>query len=1315
MKKLPLLILTLIALAQIPAGATDPNELFAPENLHAWCAVPFDAKMRGPEERAAMLAKLGFQRFVYDWRAKDIPTFDAEIEAMKKHGVKVTAWWSPTDPRDPVLRTMLEVFKRQNVHPQLWVMGSGGPTKTPEEQKQRVEQEAERIREIAALARPYGCAVELYNHNGWFGVPGNEVAIVERLRQTGVTDVGMVYNFSHGHDDIADFPAVWKHMQPYVVAVNVTGMVKDGESKIMPPSQGEFEMGMLRVILNSGWRGPIGLIAEQGGDAEVTLRNYLRGLEWCKRELTKAGSAGPRPDFALPERAAKQEGKLVPGRFGNALDSSGGGMLLAGDDAWREAPVTVEAWAKLRSAANFNVIVASDTKASGAHWEIYSYAGAGDFSAYLPGQGGEIRSGVKICDDAWHHLAMVLEKERVRLFVDGKLVKEQAVQPRARAAVPGELGIGRTVEEGIACDGLIDDVRISRGVREIAAAPAAALVRDDATLGQWPLDELPKTAAATLPEREPLDPAAHPLHGEPVNRDRIFDFYAKQARDFATSAEKPALLPQYPGLDSGRYGHWGNQTEETWRDGRWNQMDVGSRLAGVLRIGASTIGKAVCVRLGENGERSACYDPETDQWRAVWQGGFIKFSDVRHGLMSGLPMDGNLLEDELTKPAAEKTAARRYRGFYQHGKRTVFVFDADGREELMSAKFENGKVVRETGESLREFTKGGPAQWPQILETQGTSGPTVAGWPYVVDTLTLPFENPWHSLFFVGAHDFFANGDIALCTMTGDVWRVSGVDASLKNLRWKRMAAGLHQPLGLVVVEDKVCVLGRDQITRLHDLNGDGEADFYECVANEFTTPTGGHDFMCGLERDAAGNFYTASGKDGLLRITPGKKAEVIASGFRNPDGLGLAPDGTLTVPYSEGEWTPTSAIAQISPGGYYGYPGPRAGAETLPPLVWLPRGEDNSAGGQTWVPDDRWGPMRGQMIHLSYGAGTHFLVLRQQVNGGWQGAAVPLPGDFNSGVHRGRFSPRDGQLYVSGMTGWGTYTPGDGCLQRVRFTGGAVPVPVAFEARDNGVLLTFSEKPDASAANVAKHFAQCWNYRYSQAYGSQEYSLRQPDTAGHDVLEIKSAHLLGDGRKLFLEIPQLQPANVVHLHCDLPGLVARDLFLTLHQLGVPFTDFPGYTAIAKTALDPHAAHHAPIGTAAARPVKWEQGAAGRELRVQTAAGLQFVQKELRAKAGERLSLTLENPDVMQHNWVLIKPDSAERIGDLANKMIAAPDALARNYVPDSPDIICHTRVVDPQKTTTIHFHAPSAAGRYPYLCTFPGHSAIMRGVLVVE
>lgn len=1290
-------------------GGTDPAVLLAPENLHAWCAVPFDAVGRGPEERAAMLKRLGFKRFVYDWREKDIPAFAAECEAMKQAGIEITGWWSPTNPADPVLRTALEVFKRQKVAPALWVMGSGSLTRTAAEQEQRVAEEAERIRQIVEIARPYGVAVQLYNHNGWFGIPDNEVAVIERLKKLGVTGVGMVYNFSHGHGDMADFAAIWKRMQAYVVAVNVTGMVPDGESKIMAPSQGIYEQGMLRVILESGWRGPVGLIAEQGGDAEVTLGQYRRGLEWLKCELVEPGSGGPRPNLAREAAAGPAAELLVPGKFGPALEARRGGILVPGREAWRAAPLSVEAWVKLENAAAFNVIVASDSKASAAHWELYSYMGAGDFSVYLPGQGGEVRSGVAICDGAWHHVAMVLESARVRLYVDGKVVGDKALAARQGAAVPGELGIGRTVEAGIGCAGWVEEVRLSSGVRAISL-PTGAGERDGATIELFRGESMAQLGGGGEGDLGPLNRSAHPLYGEAVNRDRQYDFYAKQAREWR--AHPQPMMAAYPGLDGGKQGHWGNQNDEvTWRDGRWNDMDCGPCLAGVFRGAGLTVSKAVCVRLGENGERSACYDPVADAWRAVWEGGFLKFSDTRHGFMDGLMMKGNAVEDPLVGATAQNEVKKKYRGYYRYGKKTIFAHEQGGAELLRSADFVGGKVVSEEGEGLRRFAGGGPTQWPQIVETKVQIGLPIEGWPFVVDTLSLPFDNPWKSLFFVGGHDFYANGDVALCTMTGDVWRVSGIDSKLGQLHWKRVAAGLHQPLGLVVAEDLPCVLGRDQITRLHDLNGDGEADFYECLSNDFETPVGGHDFLCGLERDAAGNFYTASGSRGLLRITPGKKAEVVASGFRNPDGLGLSPEGVLTVPYSEGEWTPTSAIAQIVAGGYYGYPGPKAGVATGLPLLWLPRGADNSAGGQTWIPDKVWGPLSGQMVHLSFGTGSAFAVLRQEVKGVWQGGAVPLPGNFRSGSHRGRFSPRDGHLYVSGMTGWGSYTPDDGCLQRLRYTGGAMQVPVAFEVRENGLLLTFSDKLGAGAAEASRHFAQCWNYRYSAAYGSPELSLRQPEQAGHDVLDITRAVVVGEGRQLFLEMPQIQPAGQIHVVVQPQDGVERELFLTAHVLGGPFRDFAGYQAVAK---QPRLAVPG-AGPAAAQANPWGQGKPGRALRVQTAAGLQFAERELRAKRGERLSVTLANPDVVPHNWVLLAPGSTSKVGEAANKMIADPRGFSKHYVPEVPEVLVYTDMVDPGREFTIYCNAPAEPGNYPYICTFPGHWMVMKGVLVVE
>ena len=297
----PILQLVLAGVACLPAAgqiappAASRPGLFARTNLTAWCVVPFDAKQRGPEARAEMLQRLGFRNFAYDWRDNHVPTFDAEVEALQKHGVNLVAWWFPTDAADPKARTILEVIQRHGIHPQLWVMGGGSPTTSDAQRQQRIEQEAERIRRIAELAAPCKCAVELYNHNGWFGVPDNEIAVIQRLQQEGVTGIGMVYNFSHGHADMADFPAVWKRMQPYVVAVNITGMVPD--ERLLPPSQGDKELDMLRVIQQSGWYGPIGLIAEQGGDAEVTLRHGIVGLEWLGQELAQPGSGGPRPRF----------------------------------------------------------------------------------------------------------------------------------------------------------------------------------------------------------------------------------------------------------------------------------------------------------------------------------------------------------------------------------------------------------------------------------------------------------------------------------------------------------------------------------------------------------------------------------------------------------------------------------------------------------------------------------------------------------------------------------------------------------------------------------------------------------------------------------------------------------------------------------------------------------------------------------------------------------------------------------------------------------------------------------------------------------
>jgi len=283
----------LLILCGIPAGAAE-YQLFARTNLIAWCIVPFDAKKRGPEERAVMLEKLGFRHFAYDYRAEHIPTFTSEIAACRRHGVSIDAWWFPTTLNDEA-KLILNVLRQQKVKAQLWVMGGGNPTKTPEEQRARVGAEAARIRTIAEAAAPLGCTVALYNHGSWFGEPENQIQILEHLQGEGITNVGIVYNLHHGHSHLDRFPELLRQMRPYLVAININGMIRGGDAagkKILPLGQGDLDLQLLKTIQNSGWRGPIGILNHTEEDAEARLRENLNGLDRLVRQLEGRAEEG---------------------------------------------------------------------------------------------------------------------------------------------------------------------------------------------------------------------------------------------------------------------------------------------------------------------------------------------------------------------------------------------------------------------------------------------------------------------------------------------------------------------------------------------------------------------------------------------------------------------------------------------------------------------------------------------------------------------------------------------------------------------------------------------------------------------------------------------------------------------------------------------------------------------------------------------------------------------------------------------------------------------------------------------------------------
>ncbi len=266
------------------AKAASPG-IFDRTNLVAWCIVPFDAKKRGPEERAQLLKRLGLRRLAYDWRAEHIPTFDAEVEACIRNGIELTAWWFPST-LDNDARTILNVLERHKTKTQLWVTGGGELTKTAEEQAQRIKAEVDRLRPIVEAASRIGCRVGLYNHGGWFGEPENQIQLIRAL---GSTNVGMIFNLHHGHAHLDRFEKFLPKMIPFLYAINLNGMVKDGDQtgkKILHLGEGDQELRLLKAIRDSGWKGAVGILDHRPEtDSEETLGRNLRGLDGLRLQL----------------------------------------------------------------------------------------------------------------------------------------------------------------------------------------------------------------------------------------------------------------------------------------------------------------------------------------------------------------------------------------------------------------------------------------------------------------------------------------------------------------------------------------------------------------------------------------------------------------------------------------------------------------------------------------------------------------------------------------------------------------------------------------------------------------------------------------------------------------------------------------------------------------------------------------------------------------------------------------------------------------------------------------------------------------------
>lgn len=926
----------------------------------------------------------------------------------------------------------------------------------------------------------------------------------------------------------------------------------------------------------------------------------------------------------------------------------------------------------------------------------------------------------------------------------------------------------------------------------------------------------------------------------PFPGNRVNGFYQQQAQDFLASGRSHPtdLLPQFPGLDGGGFGHWGQNPEDASFDRSLNEANTGNLVCQLIRHFGKVTPKGVSVLIDEATGTSVLFDPEQLTVTDAWQGGFVEWGFVRFGLMQGVAANGTQLGN--SQAARWLTPAQtpiRYRGFYRCGKEVIFACSIGNASILQHAAFSEGCLLRrleifgslpsgtalvlaETsadqnvtavnsahGSSLRitrqqsteqlqlsvvtgeatlshnegiaridvqstprtslliqqqfgppkadlqpaktaaqpvltqileslaenQYPKSIPPQWADQTVTT-TAVPADNSVPLAIDTLPLPHfpNNPFGSAMRIGGVGVLQDGRIAVATLMGEVWICSGTEniESAGQLTWQRVAAGLYRGLGLTVQNDRILVLGSDQITRLHDLNGDGEADFYECVTNEYPT-TGGHDFCTSLQQNAQGELYwSVSAHDfGVAHRDSSGHIRSLGSGLRNSNGIGVSPAGDVVLAtVQEGTWTPATAIFEVSPDSYHGLQGPKPNRGKYGydlPLCYIPRGIDNSSGEVRYLPsDDRLGPLSGAVLGTSFGACQSYLVLRDVVDGRSQGAVVPLPGDYLSGVCRTAFSETDGCIYIAGTEGWQSYATEDGCLQRIRPADTKLTIPQTFESWNNGLRIQFSEMLDPNSITAANVFCQQWNYLYSAAYGSPEFSVRQPERQGHDYVPVKSVHLLDDGRSVFVEIPQLHPVMQFHFHAQFRTAngsdFQSDLFATILSQREDFTDFSGYAAVKRRPVpdfprpetpqqDPRLTEQEKYGT------NFGWVSSSQKLSVEAAPGLQYTPQILRVAPGARVSLAFHNADPgMPHNVAVVRADAIDDFGTRSMQLASNPRAIATHYVPDDPREICFSPILQPGDTYTMFFEAPQEPGEYRLVCTYPGHWRVMQAALFV-
>jgi cytochrome c len=444
----------------------------------------------------------------------------------------------------------------------------------------------------------------------------------------------------------------------------------------------------------------------------------------------------------------------------------------------------------------------------------------------------------------------------------------------------------------------------------------------------------------------------------------------------------------------------------------------------------------------------------------------------------------------------------------------------------------------------------------------------------------------------------------------GAVYEVTGARGDdPRQIRVRRIASGLSEPLGLCLVGSRLFVLQKQELTELVDGDGDGVTDLYRCACNGWPVTPNFHEFAFGLaerggwlyanlavaiDPGGASSQEQATDRGSAIRIhADDGRWEVVARGLRTPNGIGDGADlpgapadaaRPLYVADNQGDWLPSSKVVLLRPGAFYGNRSVlREAADGLvdtPPVAWLPQGEIGNSPSQP-VPLPV-GPWKGQMLvgDVTYGGLQRIAVdaLGDALNGcvvafsqgleagvnRLQWALEPLPAARGADASEDDAPPRDAQaaagwaegvgadLFVGGIgsTGnWGQEGKQRFGLQRLRYTGTPAFELLDVRSRADGLLVSFTEPLRRGLGGDPDGWCvQSWRYEPTNEYGGPKVDERE-----HLVSDVVVAQ---DGRSAFLRVDGLTAGRVVYVHVldDLLSsggreLWAREAWLTLNAV----------------------------------------------------------------------------------------------------------------------------------------------------------------------